>query len=255
MGEKKSARNGLNARPAAQRRRQRAFVEIIQFAADRHAVGEAGAFDAEMGKKVGDVMRRRLAVDRGVDGEDHLPDAAFRDAPDQFRNVEVVRPDAVERRQRASEHVVLGGKDPGALQRPEIADRLHHHDFFRIAARIGANGAGVAGVDIAAGRAGDDFFLGLPGTTGWSNTFQLVPVVLWNPLIQTGNGNFGVQNNQFGFDITGTPAIPIVVEASTNLANPVWTPLTNVTLTNGLFHFSEPAQPNTPARYYRIGSP
>jgi hypothetical protein len=74
-------------------------------------------------------------------------------------------------------------------------------------------------------------------------------------MIQTGNGNFGVQNNQFGFDITGTPAIPIVVQACTNLANPVWTPLTNVTLTTGSFHFSEPLQPNTPARYYRIAFP
>jgi hypothetical protein len=95
----------------------------------------------------------------------------------------------------------------------------------------------------------------LPGTTGWSNTYQEVPFVLWNPLIQAANGNFGVQNNQFGFDITGTPAIPIVVEASTDLADPVWTALTNVTLTNGLFHFSEPAQSNSPGRYYRIRSP
>ncbi len=97
----------------------------------------------------------------------------------------------------------------------------------------------------------------LAGTSNWSGLTELtgVKAVLWNPLIQTGNGNFGVQNNQFGFDITGTPAIPIVVEASSNLANPVWTRLTNVTLTNGLFHFSEPAQPNTPARYYRSGSP
>jgi hypothetical protein len=36
----------------------------------------------------------------------------------------------------------------------------------------------------------------LPGARGWSNTFQEVPAVLWNPLIQTGNGNFGVQNNR-----------------------------------------------------------
>ena len=64
----------------------------------------------------------------------------------------------------------------------------------------------------------------LAGTTGWTNTYDGVPAVLWNPLIQTGNGNFGVRNNQFGFDITGTPAIPIVVEASTNLANPVLDP-------------------------------
>jgi hypothetical protein len=95
----------------------------------------------------------------------------------------------------------------------------------------------------------------LPGTTGWSSTYQGIPAVLWNPLIQTTNGNFGVQNNQFGFNITGTTNISIVVQACTNLANPVWTPLTNVTLTNGLFHFSEPVQPNTPARYYGIGFP
>jgi len=95
----------------------------------------------------------------------------------------------------------------------------------------------------------------LPGTTGWSNTLQEVPAFLWNPLIQTGNGNFGVQNNQFGFDITGTPAIPIVVEASTNLANPVWTALTNVALTNGSFHFSDSQWTNYPARYYGIGFP
>jgi len=95
----------------------------------------------------------------------------------------------------------------------------------------------------------------LPGTTGWTNTYQGVPAVQWNPLIQTGNGNFGVRNNQFGFDIKGTAAIPIVVEGCTNLANPVWTALTNVTLTNGLFHFSEPAQANSAGRFYRISSP
>ena len=97
----------------------------------------------------------------------------------------------------------------------------------------------------------------LPGTSNWiflTEHTGIIPV-LWNPLIQTGNGHFGVQNNQFGFDITGTPAIPIVVEASTNLANPVWTALTNVTLTNGLFHFSEPAQANSAGRFYRISSP
>jgi hypothetical protein len=41
----------------------------------------------------------------------------------------------------------------------------------------------------------------LPGTTGWSNTFAGVPALLWNPLIQTGHGSFGVRDNQFGFNI------------------------------------------------------
>jgi hypothetical protein len=61
-----------------------------------------------------------------------------------------------------------------------------------------------------------------------------------------------VQNGQFGFNITGTPNIPIVVEASTDLANPVWTPLATMTLTNGLVYFSEPVQTNSQSRFYRI---
>ncbi len=102
----------------------------------------------------------------------------------------------------------------------------------------------------------------LPGTTGWSLTFwgypsSGPPAVLWNPLIQAGGANFGVLNNEFGFNITNgsTTNIPIVVEACTNLACPVWTPLTNVNLTNGLFYFNEPLQTNSSGRYYRISSP
>jgi hypothetical protein len=96
----------------------------------------------------------------------------------------------------------------------------------------------------------------LPGTTGWGNfsTNAGIPTVLWNPLIQT-DGGFGVRNNQFGFNIAGTTNIPIVVEACPNLANPVWTPLQALNLTNGLFYFSEPFQPNSPGRFYRISSP
>jgi hypothetical protein len=94
----------------------------------------------------------------------------------------------------------------------------------------------------------------LPATTGWSNSFDGCPAVLWNPLIQTGDGSFGVRNNQFGFNITGTTNIPIVVEASTSLAGPVWTSVQSLTLTNGSYYFSEPFQPGSAQRYYRIGS-
>jgi hypothetical protein len=97
----------------------------------------------------------------------------------------------------------------------------------------------------------------LPNTTGWDEFSTNVGVqpVLWNPLIQTSEGNFGLRNNQFGFSITGTTNIPIVVEACSNLANPVWTPLLTLNLTNGSFYFSEPFQTNTSGRFYRISSP
>jgi hypothetical protein len=78
---------------------------------------------------------------------------------------------------------------------------------------------------------------------------------MWNPLIQTGDGSFGVRNGRFGFSITGTYIFTVVVEACTNLANPVWTPLRTVTLTNGSFYFSDPQWTNYPSRYYSLQMP
>ena len=107
-------------------------------------------------------------------------------------------------------------------------------------------------------------FYYLAGATSWDSTFYLpgdngfltvASAVLWNPLIQFGDGSFGVQNGQFGFNITGTADIAIAVEASPSLASPVWTSLATMTLTNGSVYFSEPVQTNAPARFYRIGSP
>ena len=95
----------------------------------------------------------------------------------------------------------------------------------------------------------------LPGTTGWGATFAGKPTVLWNPLMQTSDPCFGVGPAGFGFNITGTTNIPIVVEACTNLANATWVPMQSLYLTNGTFHFSDPDWTNYPARNYRIRSP
>jgi hypothetical protein len=95
----------------------------------------------------------------------------------------------------------------------------------------------------------------LPGTTNWGPTLAGRPAVLWNASIQTANASFGVQTNQFGFNITGTTNIPIVVEANTHLHNSNWSPLQTCTLTNGLIYFSDPQWINYPARFYRLRSP
>jgi len=91
----------------------------------------------------------------------------------------------------------------------------------------------------------------LPGTTGWGTTFGGLPTALWNPQPQS----ISVQGNKFGFTITGTPNIPIVVEASTDLKGASWTSLQSCTLTNGSIYFSDPQWTNYPTRYYRIRSP
>jgi hypothetical protein len=105
----------------------------------------------------------------------------------------------------------------------------------------------------------------LPGTTGWESAklngglvnpgFQL-PTALWilpYPLIL--NGGLGLRPNQFGFTVAWATNLAVVVEASTNLANPVWQPLQTNALINGSFYFSDLQWTNYPGRFYRIRSP
>jgi len=95
----------------------------------------------------------------------------------------------------------------------------------------------------------------LPGTTGWGDTLAGVPAVLWNPQIQTSDASFGVGPNGFEFNIVGTPDIPLVIEASIDLAAQSWIALQSCTLTNGLVRFNDPQWANYPGRFYRIRSP
>ena len=98
----------------------------------------------------------------------------------------------------------------------------------------------------------------LPGTTGWGATYGGVPTKMWNPQAQASGPNFGVRTNKFGFNLTGSSNLVIVVEASTNLTN--WLPLSTNTLntfvgTNGTAYFNDQQWTNFPKRFYRIRSP
>ena len=95
----------------------------------------------------------------------------------------------------------------------------------------------------------------LPGTTGWNSTFSSRPAVLWNPQARTGDASFGVVANQFGFNLTGTSGLNIVVEACEDLAHPVWTPVGTNTLAGGASYFSDSNWAEHPARFYRLRSP
>ncbi len=93
------------------------------------------------------------------------------------------------------------------------------------------------------------------GETVKTNAFTYLPAALiWNPQVQ-GGADFGVRSNQFGFTISGTVNLLVIVEACTNLANPVWVPLETNTLTDGIFYFSDPTWTNYPARFYHLRQP
>jgi hypothetical protein len=90
-----------------------------------------------------------------------------------------------------------------------------------------------------------------PGTSGWGATFGNVPTELWNPQAQ----NASVMAGQFGFAITGPTNAVIVIQACTNLANPVWLPLsTNILDGNGTSSFSDSQWVNYSKRFYRFSS-
>ena len=94
-----------------------------------------------------------------------------------------------------------------------------------------------------------------PGATGWGATFGGRPTAVWKPQVQTGAASFGVRTNQFGFDISWASDRVIVVDACTNLAEPVWSPVSTNTLAGGLSSFSDPQWADYPVRFYRLSAP
>jgi hypothetical protein len=115
--------------------------------------------DGIVGQEIDDVVRGCLALDRGVHCQDHFAHATLGDAPDQARQIEIGRTNAVERRKGAPKHMVArpGGARP--LQSPKIADGLHDDERRRVAPLIRTDRAGIARVDIAADRTGQDALL------------------------------------------------------------------------------------------------
>jgi hypothetical protein len=96
----------------------------------------------------------------------------------------------------------------------------------------------------------------LPGTTGWdafaSNAG--IAIAVWRPQIQSTGTNFGMESNQFGFNINWASGMPVVVEASPSLPGGTWTPLVTNTLSSWSLHFTDPQWKNYPSRFYRVRS-
>lgn len=92
----------------------------------------------------------------------------------------------------------------------------------------------------------------LPDTTGWQPLLDTRPTALWNPTVPP--DSIGMPTNRFGFNITGTANLPVVIEASTNLLGG-WEVLQSLRLTNGVVYFSDPQSGNYPQRFYRLSAP
>jgi hypothetical protein len=88
----------------------------------------------------------------------------------------------------------------------------------------------------------------MPRATGWT-TFTQASAVLWDPQAS----GLGLQGNQFGFTVGIPSGATIIVEACTDLGNPVWYPVgTNSGAAN---YFTDPQSGSNPKRFYRLRNP
>jgi hypothetical protein len=66
---------------------------------------------------------------------------------------------------------------------------------------------------------------------------------------------FGIKHGHFGFNITGTDGIMVIVEGSTNLAHTSWTPISTNTLAGGTSLFADPNPLANTSTVYRLRTP
>jgi hypothetical protein len=102
-----------------------------------------------------------------------------------------------------------------------------------------------------------------PGTAGWNSfsSSQLPEALdLWyrpQPEILAFEPSFGITGGKFGFTISWATNAVVVVDACSNLANPVWLPVSTNTVTaeTGTAYFSDPQWMDNSTRFYRLRLP
>jgi hypothetical protein len=98
----------------------------------------------------------------------------------------------------------------------------------------------------------------LPGTSGWKGSFGTVPIIPalpWNPRLQPSGATLAGPSSPFGFIVTGSHNLSIVVESCTNLLNAAWQPVQSSIITTGSVSFNDPQWTNYASRFYRLRSP
>ena len=80
------------------------------------------------------------------------------------------------------------------------------------------------------------------------------PTALWLPETKA-DESLGVQDGRFGFSVGWASGQTIVVEACTNLADPVWVPVGTNALDGDSTYFSDPAWAARPGCFYRLTLP
>src|SRR4029078_2825138 len=137
------------------------LIGIFEVAPDRQPAGDPGHGPADRLESLGKVHRGGLAFERRVGGHDHLDErltiarGAVRPLQ-QLADAQLVRPDAVDRRDRPVEDVVEALELPGPLQGEHVERLLDHAQARRVAARVATDRAERLVADVEAAVTEDD---------------------------------------------------------------------------------------------------
>ena len=138
------------------------LVGELEVPAVRHAARDPRDLNALLSQLARDQQRRRLAVDRGRGGDEHLADVVRRHPGQEAVHPDLVATDTVERREQASEDVVFAAHRAALLDREQVLHPRHDAEERAVSAAVAANRADGwftlrAHVgDVAALRAGAD---------------------------------------------------------------------------------------------------
>jgi hypothetical protein len=99
----------------------------------------------------------------------------------------------------------------------------------------------------------------LAGTANWGATYGGQPTEVYTLPVQPNQipaiSTPSVSANLYTFTIKAATNSVVIVEACTNIINPVWVPIQTNTITVGSLTFHDPQSMNCPGRFYRLRSP
>src|SRR6476469_1229659 len=133
--------------------RQRAAVDVFEFAAERYAMRETTRPHAVLARELREVMRGRLAFDGRVGGDDQFLHFTFAQARVETVEAEFARADAVQRTEPPLQQEVQAAVTGRLLDRESIRGRFHRAQQVRVARATGAGGADLALAEVAAAHA------------------------------------------------------------------------------------------------------
>ena len=115
------------------------FVGGFERAARRQAEADAGNRHTERLELLGQIMGGGIAFNFGAEGQDDFGWFLQPDPLDERGNAEVLRANAIERRDAPQQRVIDAGKTTGALQRQNVVRTFDNADQGVIPTRVGAN--------------------------------------------------------------------------------------------------------------------